>query len=170
MFLSYARRLNSCGYARKAAPLPSTRNCIRGYVVGYSGVRQDIPRVTGKDLHWACREGERPVIIDARPKQEYDMFHILGTLNIPLATFKPEDLAGLPTDRPVYVCSGHDSETLAVGLAEHVKSLPHSRVHVVLGGPDVIRQGGFLYYKDYEAYDKYMITKKLAAEAAKQKK
>jgi len=139
--------------------------------VGYAGTKEAIPKVTPKDLHWVCRHGECPIIIDARPKQEHESFHIMGSINIPLDTFVPEDIADIPRDRPVYVHSGKDSESLAVKLAQKLSALPHPRVSIVIGGPDVIRGGGFLYYQDTAKYDKVLLEKKLlkAAEEAKKK-
>lgn len=81
-----------------------TKVLSRSYVIGYSGKKPDIPRVVAKDVHWACRTGEKPIIIDARPKREYDLFRIMGAVNVPLDTFQPSDIADIPQDRPVYVC------------------------------------------------------------------
>jgi len=138
----------------------------RTYSIRYSLDKAPVPRITPKDLHWLCRGGEKPIIIDARPKAEHDLFHIMGTVNIPLETFKDEDISDIPRDRPVFVCGATESEDLAVGLAEKLRALPHPRVSVVLGGPDVIRAGGFLYYKDVVKYDKLIEEKKLAAAKA----
>jgi len=138
-------------------------------VVGYAGSKQDIPRVTGRDLHWVLRDsGDKIIFIDARPQTEYKLFHILGTINVPADTFKLTDVQDIPMERAVYVCSGHDSEHLAVRVAEQLKTI-HPRVSIVLGGPDVIRQSGFLYYRE-PGFDKLLEEKRLAAEAAKQKR
>ena len=66
-----------------------------------------------------------------------------------------------------HVPSGNDTENLAITLATQIANLPHPRVHIVVGGPDIIREGGFLYVKNSAGYDKYMDEKRLAKEAAK---
>ncbi len=58
------------------------------------------------------------LLIDVRPKADYDAGHVPGAVNIPLdALFQPDNLASLPTDGTtiVLICATGHTESMALG-------------------------------------------------------
>jgi len=128
-----------------------------------------IPRVTPYELHWACRSGEPPIILDARPAREHDVFRIMGAISIPAESATLEDIDDIPRERPVYVhgSSDADGEAAALSLASKIAALPRApKVHIVRGGPNEIRQSGFIYINDVEGEQRLAKIKADEAKAA----
>jgi len=123
----------------------------------------DIKRCTATEVHWKCRQ-EHPLILDARPKIEHNLYKIIGSINIP-PDAKLEDYSDIPRDRGVYIFSDDADEVPALELAKKIVNLPHPDVQVVYGGPDEMRRNGlFFYTKDVDGWEKLEAEKKKAKE------
>eukprot|EP01125_Pyxidicula_operculata_P001636 TRINITY_DN1147_c0_g1_i1.p1 TRINITY_DN1147_c0_g1~~TRINITY_DN1147_c0_g1_i1.p1 ORF type:complete len:176 (-),score=58.56 TRINITY_DN1147_c0_g1_i1:24-551(-) len=138
----------------------------------YSAVSkaQAIPRVSARDVFWLCRSGEHPVIIDSRPEEEFNLYHIVGSYNLPAGEVVPKDLEGFPVDRPVFVFGADDEdESNALKVANFIletKSTPSLKVSLIKGGPTEIRNNGFCYNMDTDGWKYYLQQKADAAKAA----
>lgn len=67
-------------------PLPKLAHSVRP--VGDDG----FTRVTPHQLYVDIREGVSVLMVDIRPKAEFDIYHILGCYNCPAATFTASDI------------------------------------------------------------------------------
>jgi len=112
----------------------------------------DLQAILGKDLHWECRTSAEPVvIIDIRPAEEYKSFHVIGTISLPFTEAEKEDFSTIPKERSVFVFGGDKGqyEAEAISVVRKIAAV-HPCVKFVRGGPDEIRQSGFLYSKEVD--------------------
>jgi hypothetical protein len=91
----------------------------------------------------------------------------MGAISIPAESATLEDIDDIPRERPVYIhgSSDADGEAAAISLAAKIAALPRApKVLIVRGGPNEIRQSGFIYINDVEGE---MRLAKVKAEEAK---
>lgn len=97
------------------------------------------------------------------------MFRIVGAISLPADTVTDDDISDIPRDRPVYVHASADAEgdAAALKLASRLLALPSPpKVHIVRGGPNEIRQSGFIYINDVEGEQRLLKIKADEAKAA----
>lgn len=94
------------------------------------------------------------VLIDVREKQEWDLGHIGGAINISLGSIGEESLSGIPKDREIYVYCR--SGRRAGEAEEKIKMLGFSNVKNLGGILEWEKNGGkidrilkILYYYQY---------------------
>jgi rhodanese-related sulfurtransferase len=111
----------------------------------------------GKALHFISPEafvaklkkGESPVAVDIRTPAETDLFSLslAGSLTIPTdQVFAPENLARLPTDKPVVIVCKSGARAAAVGTA--LRHIGFDNVYILKGGFQALAA----YYGPGEAY------------------
>lgn len=97
----------------------------------------DIPSCSTKDTvspsdFLALLKVNKPQLVDVRTKEEFDMNHISGALNIPLPVLK-NDLKDLNFNKPIYlICQSGQRAMTAYQLVK--KEHPKTPIYVVKGG------------------------------------
>ncbi len=111
----------------------------------------------GKALHFLSpaafveklQQGESPVAVDIRTPAETDLFSLslAGSLAIPAERiFAPENLARIPTDKPVVIVCKSGARAAAVGTA--LRHIGFDNVYILKGGFQALAA----YYGPVEAY------------------
>ena len=144
--------------------LPRVRQSVRP--VGQDG----FSRATPFQLYQDIKEGVPAALIDIRPASEFATWHLLGSLNFPLATFEASQVADFPLERTAYVITGGNPVDVpnAVKVAQALKDLGAS-VTILEYGMKSFPEAGIMYYQDVdgeEARLKAVEAAKAAAAAA----
>lgn len=96
----------------------AVREAAEGYLASGKG-----PTITAEALFENLNDGDPdndPFILSVRSPEHYALGHIPGAVNIPWKQLaKPENLAKLPTDRPIvtYCYTGHTGQIAATALS-----------------------------------------------------
>lgn len=79
---------------------------VQGLVEAYVGSRDGLEPLSADELLARIKAGERLLVVDVRPAEEYDAKHVAGAVSIPLAELE-QRLSELPRDREVVAyCRG----------------------------------------------------------------
>jgi len=79
---------------------------VERLVEAYVGSRNGLEPVSRKELHKRMRSGEQLVVLDVRPKDEFEAGHLLGAVSIPLAELERR-LRQVPKNREIVAyCRG----------------------------------------------------------------
>ncbi len=79
---------------------------VERLVEAYVGSRNDLEPVSRKELYRRLRSGDRLVVLDVRPKDEFDAGHLPGAVSIPVAELERR-LRQIPKNREIVAyCRG----------------------------------------------------------------
>ena len=102
------------------------------------------PTVTVGEARALVRAG-RALIVDARPREDFDLGHIPGARSLPYSFVTPPnaaDLAPLRSHAQLIVYCDSPGDKLAGMLAEQLRGLGLRNVRVLRGGLEAYRGGG----------------------------
>lgn len=106
-----------------------------------SEARGEIPEMSVEEVYQHLEKGEKPVLLDVRGLDEWELGHLQGAVHIPRGHLEAEAEAKLPDkSREVVVyCAGGVRSLLA---AEALKGLGYERVVSMEGGYDDWAEAG----------------------------
>ena len=104
----------------------------------YGAVQGDIPRISIQELKKLMDSGTPVTIIDAQPKEVYDMGHIKGAISLPWKSqIALEDVWSLPGDQLIVTyCDCGPGESDSADLASQLFRMGYENVKV-LGDPSI---------------------------------
>ncbi len=79
---------------------------VKGLVEAYLGSREGLEPISADELLARLRAGEPLIVVDVRPREEYQAAHVAGAVSIPLEELE-QRLLELPRDREIVAyCRG----------------------------------------------------------------
>ena len=114
-------------------------------LLGSSALPQDVARVSMEELKAMLDKGEAVVIVDDRPKAEFDRQHIKGAVSLPWALDVSEDeKKALPKDRLIITyCDCGPGESDSADVANQLILAGFNNVKTLANGWTAWQEAGY---------------------------
>lgn len=136
-------------------------------------------RVTPFETYVDFCEGVNGILIDIRPSDQFEMFHLIGSHNFPFDKFSADEISDVcnlgqiififqvPKDRVIYILApDHQIIEQAPKVAQGFQSQGVFKVNIIESDLESMRNIGFMYWMDVPAE----MARREAIKAAEAKK
>jgi rhodanese-related sulfurtransferase len=104
-----------------------------------------VPEMTPEQVQQAMSSTKSPLLLDVREQYEWNQLHIIEARHMPMNRV-PDQLADLPTDRPIVVFCAHGSRSF--GVAHFLRKQGYDAYNMrggitqwyIAGGPVEVRR------------------------------